>query len=184
MSHIWVSHVTHIFKWVMPIHENHEIWKWVTSHIWMSHVTHMNESCHTYGRVMWHVWMIQVTYMNESCHTYEWVMLHMQMRCVAHTTKSRHTFKQTHTTHKYIQTTWLERESARARAWENPWGWWRMSRRHVTHMNEFCHTYEWVLSLIWMSHVTHMHESCHSYEWAMSRMRTNTSRTHEHRHVT
>ena len=60
------------------------------SHIWMSHVTHMNESCHTYEWVMsrrhaihlrhlvlrldtrWR--MSHVTHMNESCHTYEWVM--------------------------------------------------------------------------------------------------------------
>ena len=36
---------------------------------------------------------------------------------------------------------------------------------HVTLMNESCHTYEWVMSHIWMSHVTHMNESCHTYEW-------------------
>jgi len=30
---------------------------------------------------------------------------------------------------------------------------------HVTHMNESCHTYEWVMSHIWMSPVTHMNES-------------------------
>jgi len=35
-------------------------------------------------------------------------------------------------------------------------------------MNESCHTYEWVMSHIWMSHVTHMNESCHTYEWGMS----------------
>ena len=35
---------------------------------------------------------------------------------------------------------------------------------HVSHMNESCHTYEWVMSHIWMSHVTHMNESCHTYE--------------------
>jgi len=39
---------------------------------------------------------------------------------------------------------------------------------HVTHMNESCHTYEWVMSHIWMSHVTHMNESCHTYGWVMS----------------
>ena len=39
---------------------------------------------------------------------------------------------------------------------------------HVTHMNESCHTYEWVRSHIWMSHVTHMNEACHTYEWVMS----------------
>ena len=31
---------------------------------------------------------------------------------------------------------------------------------HVTNMNESCHTYEWVMSQIWMSHVT--------YKWVMS----------------
>ena len=35
-------------------------------------------------------------------------------------------------------------------------------------MNESCHTYEWVMSHIWMSHVTHMNESCHTWEWVMS----------------
>ena len=30
----------------------------------------------------------------------------------------------------------------------------------VTHMNESCHTHEWVISHIWMSHVTHMNELC------------------------
>ena len=39
---------------------------------------------------------------------------------------------------------------------------------HVTHMNESCHTYEWVMAHIWMSHVSHMNESCHTYEWVMS----------------
>jgi len=44
------------------------------SHVWTSHVTRMNESCHTYERVMSHVWTSHVTRMNESCHTYERVM--------------------------------------------------------------------------------------------------------------
>jgi len=38
---------------------------------------------------------------------------------------------------------------------------------HVAHMNESCHTYEWVMSHIWMSHAAHMNESCHTYEWVM-----------------
>jgi len=37
-------------------------------------------------------------------------------------------------------------------------------------MNESCHTYEWVMSHIWMSHVTHMDGSCSTYEWVMSNM--------------
>ena len=36
--------------------------------------------------------------------------------------------------------------------------------RHVTHINESCHTYESVMSHISMSHVTHMNESCHTYQ--------------------
>jgi len=46
---------------------------------------------------------------------------------------------------------------------------------HVTHTNESCHTYEWVMLHIWMSHGTHMNVSCHAYkyvaythEWVMS----------------
>jgi len=40
----------------------------------------------------------------------------------------------------------------------------------VTHMNESCHTYEWVVSHMWMSRVTHMNESCHTCEWVVSHM--------------
>jgi len=54
---------------------------------------------------------------------------------------------------------------------------------YVTHINESCHIYEWVMthtyiyadlfpgicmSHIWMRHVTYMNESCHMYEWGMS----------------
>jgi len=35
-------------------------------------------------------------------------------------------------------------------------------------MHESCHTYECVMSHVWMSHVTYMHESHHTYEWIMS----------------
>jgi len=31
-------------------------------------------------------------------------------------------------------------------------------------MSESCHTYEWVMSHIWVSHVTHASESCRTYE--------------------
>jgi len=30
------------------------------------------------------------------------------------------------------------------------------------HLNESCHTFEWVMPQIWMSHVTHLNESCHT----------------------
>ena len=49
--------------------------------------------------------------------------------------------------------------------------------RHVTHMNASCHTYEWVMSNIWMSHVansmshvTNVSASHHTYKRVMLHM--------------
>jgi len=50
---------------------------------------------------------------------------------------------------------------------------------HVPHVNESCHTCEWLMSHIWLSHfthewhvwishVTHMNESRHTHKWVMS----------------
>jgi len=41
-----------------------------------------------------------------------------------------------------------------------------MHESHVTNMNESCHTYEWVISQIWMNH-----ESCASYAWELRHSR-------------
>jgi len=72
-----------------------DTYEWIMSHIWMSHVTHMNEplkhmdvsyhtcapatqshisTCNTW--VMSHTCTCD-TLLNESCYTYEWVMSHM-----------------------------------------------------------------------------------------------------------
>jgi len=45
---------------------------------------------------------------------------------------------------------------------------WVIWMIHVTHMDESCHTYGWVMSHISMSPVTHMNESCHTHEWVVS----------------
>jgi len=144
---------------VTQMHESCHTYKWVMSHIWMSHVTHMdesfthmNESCHTYGWVMSHIWMSHVTHtavlpttqqdewimsrawmrhithMNETCHTHEWVMSHTWTSHITHMNGSCHTYE------RVMSHTWMI---------------------HITHINESCHTYEWVMSHIWMSHVTH-----------------------------
>ena len=127
MSHIWMSHVTQskwantICMWTHHIAFTNEfhytciwflshIYKGVMSHVSTSHVTHINESCHTYQRVMSHcithaydfyptytkaschtyqrvmshIWMSHVTHINESCHTYEWVMSHISTSHVTH----------------------------------------------------------------------------------------------------
>jgi len=66
MSHVWMSHVTHVNE--------------VMSHMWMSHVTHMDESCH--------VWMSRATRVYESCHKDECVMSHIWMRRATRMKKS------------------------------------------------------------------------------------------------
>jgi len=70
MSHIWMSHVTHM-------NESCPTYEWVMRHIWMRHVPHMNEL-----RPMSHIWMSHVPHMNESCATYECVMSHIWMSYV------------------------------------------------------------------------------------------------------
>ena len=52
--------------------------------------------------------------------------------------------------------------------WQDIQGIYRLAMSHLTHINESSHTYEWVMSHIWVSPVTHMNESCHTYEWIMS----------------
>jgi len=54
---------------------------------------------------------------------------------------------------------------------------------HVTHMNESCHTYEWVMSHVWMSHGTHINVSYFSCEhiWMshVTILRSHTSHVNE-----
>jgi len=63
----------------------------VVSHIWMSHVTHMHEPCHSYAWVMSHTWMGYVTHTDEVWHTYafiyEWIDVSLQfsqLTCYCH----------------------------------------------------------------------------------------------------
>jgi len=121
------------------------------SHVWMSHVTRMNESCHTYERVMSYVWMSRATHMNESCRTYEWFMSHIWMTHVTHECFMPHTWM--------IQVTHMN-ESCRTYEWVMPHVWMSQAAR----MNESCRTYEWVMPHVWMSHAARMNESCCTYE--------------------
>jgi len=166
MSHIWMSHVTHM-------NELCHTYEWVMSHVCMSHVTsafskrpspanklytrirhatHMNESCHKYQWVMAHLWMSHFKHMNESCHTYEWVNADTWISQVAHTNESRTRMSHvTHTNescHTHLFKTAVPRKQAPSS---------QVDYRNVllsTHMNEPCHTYERVMSRIHRSHVT------------------------------
>jgi len=152
MSHVCMSHVTHMTRvmthlWMSHVTYMNVSWhtyEWIMSQIPMRHVIYANESCNTRKQFMSHTWIRHFTCMNESCHTYEWVMSHWNESC-----------------HKY------------------PWGMSYMRMSHAPHTNESCHAYElvmmhvWisnksVMSHIWMRHVTHISKSCHIYEWVMS----------------
>ena len=122
------------------MNESCHTYEWVMSHIWISHVTHMNESCHTYEWVMSHIWMSRVTRMNESCHRGVCVWL-------------------THTLHLDVRTrkscAWSVVSQIRMSHVKHIFESCHIHKSNcVTHMNESCHTYEWVMSHIWMSRVT------------------------------
>jgi len=139
MSHIWMSHVTHmneschicecslcsswVQRWVLfSTWMNHVRCASVMSRIWMRHVTYMHGSCLTYEWVMSHTWMSHVTHMNGTRHIYEWIMSHIWLT--------------------HVRCTWI-----------------------MAHGNTSCHTYEWVVSHIRKSYVTRINESSHTYKW-------------------
>jgi len=151
------------------------------SHIWMSHVTHMNESCHTYEWVAtllsldsgcfftFFFWAVSrsstlTMQVNGTCRTYEWVMSHIWMSHVTHMNESCHT-------HEWVATPLaLHREGVFS-------FFWAVSQSSILSLqvngtcrtcNKSCHTDEWVMSHRWMSHVTQMNESCHICEGVMS----------------
>ena len=99
-----------------------------------------NESRHT-QRDMSHIWMSDVTYMNETNHTYEWVMSHV----------------------------WMGRVSCHSISCIHEWVTLHIWMSHATRMNELNDTCEWVKSHLWMSQIIHMNESCHTFEWVVCR---------------
>jgi len=176
MQYLWMSHVTRV-------NESCHMYAWVMSHIRMSLVTHMNKSCHIHEwppmcdllppvvKFWSHTWMCHVNPMHESCHNYEWVVSHVQMMHVTHMNESCHTYEwvmshiwMSHVTHITSHVTHVK---------DHPWLIHMCDMPHlllhaVTHMNESCHTYEWVMAQVQTRHVTHMNESWHTYECVIS----------------
>jgi len=141
----------HIYEWVMW-----HIWMCDMWHIWHTdHVTSQQRPLRGSTRFMndsYHISSSHVTHINESCHIYEWVMWHICMCDMWHTWHTDHVTSQ-------------QRPLRGSTRFMNDS--YHISSSHVTHMNESCHTYEWVMSHIWMIHVTNMNESCHKYEWVV-----------------
>ena len=93
---IYMCDMTHLYAW--------RAWFMCVTHsyVWLDYVCHqrdsnannhpytMNESCHTYERVMSHTWISHATHLN---HTYEWVMSQTWMSHVTHMNESCHTYE-------------------------------------------------------------------------------------------
>ena len=138
------------------------------SHIWRSHVTHMKESCHTYEGVMSHIWRRHVTRMNES---YIW-MPHSCVTWPIHTYGMTHSYM-TWLIHirgmkAWLIHIWYDSFILATHEWVMPFIW--MS--HVTYENIMSYmwhdNYDWFIYDMTHSYLSHMNESCHSYEWVMS----------------
>jgi len=134
MPRIWMSLVTRM----NPNGPSGSIPRKATS---MSHVTCMRISHVTHMNVWWfmaHIWMYGESWYMYECMSHGtymnvwWIMVHIWMfhgTCVNEScyimNRSRH-------------------------IWESTMSHKRMS--HVNHLNESCHTYEWVMSHMWISH--------------------------------
>jgi len=136
MSHISMTHVTHI-------HDSCHTYQWschtyqrVMSHILMTHVTHIiNESCRACEWSVSHMWMSLVARMNAQCHTHRCVgcVTHIWMGCVRHICC-------------ILALSYALPSTSRL------WGLDvfgiipHLSTSLVAHINESCHTYGWVVS--------------------------------------
>jgi len=119
------------------------------THVWFSRVIVCHVCVCVYVCVCVCMCIQKVSRMNTSwhtcelcfvaCHTYEWVMSHMRMRDITRMNESCHTFT---------------REIA------------HLCMSHGTHViDSLCS-----MSHVWISHVTHVNEGHHTYEWVMSHM--------------
>jgi len=159
---VWMSHVTHMtelwhtYEWVVAhIWMSHGTKEWVMAHMWMSHGTHMNESWHTYEWVMAHIWMRHVTRINESC-VFERQL--KMLTLIQHTATYRNTLQHTATHCNILQHTATYCNTLQHTATHCN------TLHYRTSISVSWHTYEWVMSNIWMSHVTRTNESCHTHE--------------------
>ena len=149
-----VCDMTHLYVW-QDCDMICVMWKYASC------ASHM--SCHS-----------RVTYMNESCHPFE------TDSCVWHDCDMIHESKNMHHVHHtwmgHVTHTHPSRRDGMTHSYV-----WHDCDMTVTHDydSKGWHTYEWVMSNIWIGQGTHMNESCrrngtlmnescHTYEWVMS----------------
>jgi len=120
---------------------------------WLMHICAMTHSYVCHDSFICVPWLIHKCDINHSYTIHVTWLIHMYV--IARDVTHKHN---THTHNPHTHINWNRIGLSNPRL---PHIW--MS--HVTHMNESCHTYEWVMSHIWMSHVrdvTHKHNT-HTY---------------------
>ena len=178
VSHTWVWCVwldsLMCVTWLIHKCDLSHSWVWhdtFRSHLWIKHVTRMSRT-----------WVRQVTLMNESCythesdsHTYKRFMSHWLM--IAFITWNGKTIFSFAEYSLFYRALWQKRPIILRsllicypclRVYVPQIHVDHTRVRHVTLINESCHTHEWDMSHLWMSHDTHMNETRHTYEWVMS----------------
>jgi len=139
---------------------------------------------HPYTRDVWHDSLVYVTWLSHMCdmtHSHVWheyfIRVHdtfeIHLTCLIHWCDMTYSFIWHDS---FIQVTWLLQRNKFLFLFFIFESSSLLSRfsvmSHVIHMDVSCHTYEWVMSHIWMSHVIHMdvscHTSCHTYTFGKS----------------
>jgi len=172
MSRTWLSRVTRVnelfrlFLCLRVMYESRHVYErvmshtyeWVMSHILVSQVTHMSESCHTYEWVM----SLQGSKDAEdvsSCRSLSGKeQLIIGLLCGKWPLKVRHPMGLRHPVTWSIRVTHVN-ETSILRAMH-------ASRRAYERVMP--HRREWVVSRTWLRCVTHVNESCHAYNWVVS----------------
>jgi len=155
------------------MNESSHTYERVMSYIWMSHGTKWmiyitNESRYTYKWVVSYIRMSHVSRMHESSCAYEWIMSHIRMSHVLHMNGSCHTYEWvTHMNGSCRTCEWVMSRLWMSRSTLKKWR--KAVTSHCTSKCVMAHTvmakYKWFISRIWMIYVIHTNESCHAYEW-------------------
>ena len=158
MTHSYTWHDLFIsVTWLIHTCDMTHSYVWHDSFIYITWLIHICDMTHSY---MWHDSFISVTWLIHIC----------DMGSI-HPTCDSNVWHNSFTNEGCWKRLWVEQAVADGQWLSRQMQHVRASVRELSHVpcvNESCHTYEWVMSHIWMSHVTHMNESCHTYEWVMS----------------